>query len=183
MKRLSIVLVVMAFATACIHKPAPAEETSGIPDEVINQLDSFVGNWESEGKIGDKERTGRFNCRWARTDEKEKICLIGEFSYKTGEEVRSGVTLVGWNTTKKCIEDRSFNALGGNATLLWKMESPTHWRGDIIMEESGETTKAKADLIKKSDTEFVMEAEYDNGDVARSVYRKVKRERKKKDKE
>ena len=39
---------------------------------------------------------------------------------------------------------------------------------------------AKADLIRKSDTEFVMEAEYDNGDISRSVMRKAERERKKK---
>ncbi len=43
--------------------------------------------------------------------------------------------------------------------------------------------QGKADLIKNSDSEYVMEAEYDNGDVSRSVIRKVKRERKAKTKE
>ena len=97
--------------------------------------------------------------------------------------MRSGVTLIGWNAAKKCIEDRGFDVLGGNATLLWTVESPTLWRGDITIVENGETIKAKADLVKTGTSEIVYEAEMDNGDTARVVFRKVKRERKKKAKE
>ena len=67
--------------------------------------------------------------------------------------------------------------------LLWKVESPTLWKGDITIVEDGETIKAKADLVKRSPAEFVYEAELDNGDTARVVFRKVKTERKRKAKE
>jgi hypothetical protein len=183
MKRLSIFLVVVTFAATCFPKTAPAEEASGIPDEVVKVFDDFVGKWEAEGKIGDNAHSGIFTCRWARTEAGKNVCLIGKFSYETGGEERSGVNLIGWNSAKECVEDRGFNANGDNATLYWTLESPNHWRGEIIAARGDETITAKADFIKKSESEWVMEAEYDNGDVSRVVYRKVKRERKKKAKE
>ncbi len=64
----------------------------------------------------------------------------------------------------------------------WSLRMYT-WKGDITIVEKGETVKAKADLVKKSPTEFVYESEMDNGDTARVVFRKVKTERKKKAKE
>ncbi len=182
MRRLSIALAATVFVIAGLHHVADAQEAA-VPDEIIKELNGLVGTWESEGKVGGEEQTGGFTCRWARSEDKKKVCLIGNFSYKTGDEVRSGVTLIGWNAAKKCIEDRGFDVLGGNATLLWKIESPTLWKGDITIVEKGETITAKADLAKKSPTEFVYEAAMDNGDTARVVFRKMKTERKKKAKE
>ena len=118
-----------------------------------------------------------------RTEDKKKVCLIGHFSYTTDGEARSGVTLIGWNSTKKCIEDRGFDALGGNARLLWTVESPTHWRGDVSADENGQLVKETADLVKKGTTEFVYEAERETGEVTRLVFRKVADKPKRKAKE
>lgn len=180
MKRFGFVIAVLAISAACLPQTALAAEASGIPDEIVKELGSLVGTWEVEGKVGDKQQTGGFTLRWARTDEKEKICLIGEFSYKTGEEVKSGVTLIGWNAGKKCIEDRGFDANGGNATLYWKVKSPTQWQGEVVMVENGKEVESEAVLIKKGPSEIVMESESETGEVARFVFRKAKRERKKK---
>jgi hypothetical protein len=179
MRRLSCTLVAAAVVVTGLHNVAAAQEVT-IPDEIIKELDGLVGTWKSEGKLGGEEQTGGFTCRWGRSEDKKKVCLIGHFSYTTGDEVRSGVTLIGWNAAKKCIEDRGFDVLGGNATLLWTVESPKLWRGDVTIVENGETITAKADLVKKSPTEIVYEAEMDNGDTARVVFRKVKGARKKK---
>ncbi|TWU34841.1 hypothetical protein Poly41_39840 [Novipirellula artificiosorum] len=180
MKRFSILIALAAIVTANTCVVASAE---GISDEIVKELDYLVGKWESEGNVGDKHQVGGFTCRWARTEEKEKVCLFAEFSYKTGDDINSGVTLIGWNEAKQSIEDRGFNASGGNATLLWTIKSPKLWQGDLTFIKNGETLKGKGDLIKKSDSEFVFEAEYDNGDVSRIVFRKLKQERKKKAKE
>ncbi|TWU34846.1 hypothetical protein [Novipirellula artificiosorum] len=180
MKRFSILLAIAAIVTANTCVVASAE---GIPDEIVKELDYLVGKWESEGNVGDKRQVWGFTCRWARTESKEKICLIGEFSYKTGDETKSGVTLIGWNAAKGCIEDRGFDALGGNATLLWKVESPTKWIGEISLVEKGETLNSVAELIKTNDSECVMKDKDKNGNVSKIVFRKVKQERKKKAKE
>jgi hypothetical protein len=179
MVRISITSVMTAIAVAGILQIATAQDPA-IPDEIVKELNGLVGKWESEGKVGGKDQVGGFTCKWARSEDKAKVCLIGHFSYKTEGEVRSGVTLIGWNAAKKCIEDRGFDVLGGNARLLWKIESPTVWKGDISVVEDAEAITAKADLVKKSPTEFVYEAEFDNGDTARVVFRKVVTERKKK---
>jgi hypothetical protein len=179
MKYFGFVIAVFAVSVACLPQTALSQEASGIPDEIVKELDSLVGTWESEGKVGDKEQSGGFTCRWARTDEKNKICLVGRFSYKTGDEVRSGTTLIGWNAAKKCIEDRGFDANGGNVVLYWKVKSPTQWQGEVVMVEDGQEVKSKAVLIKKGPSEIVMESESETGEVARFVFRKAKRERKK----
>ena len=148
MTRLSTFCFAAAIAIVGLQKVAPADETAGIPDEMVEVFDGFVGNWKVEGKIGDKERTGNVTLRWERTENKKKVCLIGRFSYVTGDETRSGVTLIGWNADRKCIEDRGFDGNGGNAVLYWNVETPTHWKGEIIATGDGKTVTAKADLIK-----------------------------------
>ena len=177
MKRLTIALVAVAAAVAFLGNMVLAQEPVGIPEEIVKELDYLAGTWNVEGKVEGKEQTGGFTCRWARTADKKKVCLIGRFSYKTGDEARSGVTLIGWNAAKKCIEDHGFDANGGNGTLCWKIESPTLLRGEVSMVEDGQEVKGKAVLVKKGPSEFVYEAELENGEVARVVCRKVKEQR------
>ena len=64
--------------------------------------------------------------------------------------------------------------------MYWKVKSPTQWQGEVLMVEDGQEVKSKAVLIKKGPSEIVMESESETGEVARFVFRKVKRERKKK---
>lgn len=176
MKRLAIAFVVLA--VALLGNVTFGQEAAGIPDEIIKEIDTLAGTWKVEGKLGGKEHTGGFTCRWARTEDKKQVCLMGNFSYKTGDVSWSGVTLIGWNAAKKCIEDRGFDDNGGNATLCWTVVSPTHYKGEITLVQGGKTITGKADLIKKGPAEIVLEAEMDNGDVSRVVFRKVKQERK-----
>lgn len=178
MRILTITLVAFTVLCGVVH----AQEPSGIPENIIKELDSLVGTWETEGKVGDKVETGGFTCRWVRTDDKKKVCLIGHFSYTTEDATRSGVTLIGWNATEKCIEDRGFAAFGGNARLLWTVKSPTEYQGKFLMVENGKEVKSKGVLIKRGPSEIVMESESDTGEVARWVFRRVKEEGKKKPK-
>ena len=167
-----------AIAASCIGTVALADEGTGIPDEIIKEMDYFVGTWKAEGNVGGKVQTGGITLRWAPMKDGKKVCLIGRFSYTTGDETRSGVTLIGWNAAKKCIEDRGFNDLGGNGTLYWFIESATKWRGEIVTVMDGEEINSKADLIKKGDSEIVIESVTDDGEVSRVEYTKVERKRK-----
>lgn len=99
-----LLLTVVAFAF--VSSVAFAEEPAGIPDNIVTELSSLVGTWEVERKIGDVTQTGHFTCRWEKDEEGKKCCIIGRFRYDTNGEIRSGVTLIGWNAVKKCIEDR-----------------------------------------------------------------------------
>jgi hypothetical protein len=177
MKRLTIAFVGMA--VALLGNVALGQEAAGIPDEIIKELDWLAGTWEVEGKVGDKVQTGGFTCRWGRTaEDKKKICLMGQFSYKTGDVTRSGVTLIGWNAAKKCIEDRGFDANGGCGVLYWTVKSPNQWEGEVVMVENGKEVKSKAVLVKKGPAEVIMESEIETGETARFVFRRVKQERK-----
>jgi hypothetical protein len=160
-----------------------AEEQPGIPEEIVKELNGLVGTWEVEGKIGGKEQTGSFTIRWAQTLDKRKCCLIGRGLYEMDGKTRSVVSLLGWNAAKKCIEDRGFDANGGNGVLYWTVKSPTEWQGEVVMVEDGKEVKSEAVLIKKGSSEVVMESESENGEASRWVFCKVRQERKKKAKE
>ena len=174
MKRLTIALVGVAFAF--LGNVAFCQDTPGIPDEIIKELDSLVGTWEIVGKVGDKEQKGTYTCWWGRTEDKKKVCLVGRFSYKTGESTRNGMNLIGWNATKKCLEDRGFDVNGGNATLYWTVKSPTEYQGEFVFVENGQEVKSKGVLIKKGPSELVTESESETGEVTRFVFTKVKEE-------
>jgi hypothetical protein len=162
---------IMALALFCAT--AWGQETSGIPEDIIKALDGLVGTWEIEGKIGDATETGQFTCRWAKSDDGRKCCLTGRFSYKKGDKTRSGVTLIGWNAVHNCIEDRGFDANGGNGRLLWTVESPDKWQGDLTFVEDGKELKSTAVLIKKGPQEIVTEGTTATGEASRYVFRKV----------
>jgi hypothetical protein len=177
-----LMFVAAAVVTVGLHHVAAAQEAA-IPDEIIKQLDGLVGTWKVEGKVGDEQQKGGFTLRWARTDDNKKVCLIGRGSYEAGGVTRSSVSLIGWNAAKKCIEDRGFDANGGNGVLYWKVKSPTQWDGVVVMVEDGQEVESKAVLVKKGPSEIVMESESQTGEASRWVFRKVKGARKKKAKQ
>ncbi len=66
---------------------------------------------------------------------------------------------------------------------IWVTDADKDDLPRVLLIGEGDTITAKADLVKKSPTEFVYEAAMDNGDSVRVVFHKVKTERKKKAKE
>lgn len=178
MKRLTIALI--GVAVAFLGNVAFCQDAAGIPDEIIKELDGLVGTWNVNGKMGDHDVTGVITFRWPRTEDKRKCCLLGNFSFKTADGPKNGVTLVGWNAAKKCIEDRGFNTDGGNATSLWTVKSPTEWHGDFVLIEGGTEMTAKMVRIKKGPSEVVAEMTLGDGGSARLVYTKLQEEGKRK---
>ncbi len=177
------VLLLTVVASAFVSSVAIAERPATIPDNIVKELSSLVGTWEVEGKIGDVTQTGHFTCRWAKGEDGKKCCVVGRFCYDTDGKIRSGVTLIGWNAVKECIEDRGFDGNGGNARLLWTVESPTKWLGDVSIVADGKEVKQKAVLIKKGSKEIVCEGELETGETSRFVFRKVEGKPKRKTKE
>lgn len=182
MKRFTLLFCVVG-AVALLGNMAFGQESAGTPTEIIKELDGLVGKWQVEGKIGDKSQAGTYSCRWARTEDKRKVCLVGQFSYNTDGMERSGVNLIGWNAAKKCIEDRGFDGNGGNATLYWRLKSSTELDGEVIMVVNGKEVRSKEVLTKKGPSEIVVESKSETGQEARWVFRKVKAEEKKKSKQ
>jgi hypothetical protein len=162
---------ILALAVSCAA--ACAQEAPGIPDNIIKALDGLVGRWEVEGKAGNVTETGQFTCLWAQTDEGKRCCLIGRFAYKRGGKTRSGVTMIGWNAVKNCIEDRGFDANGGNARLFWTVTSPDQWQGDLTFVEDGNEVKSTGVLTRKGPREIVVETTTETGEASRFVFRKV----------
>ena len=173
------IVILLSAMAALVGSEAFADDKPGIPDEIIKAMDYFVGTWEAKGNVGDKVRTGGITLRWSPTKDGTKVCLIGRFSYTTGDETLSGTNIIGWNAAKKCLEDRGFNDLGGSGTLYWFPKSEHLLKGEIIYIKDGEEVHAKADLVKKGEAEIVMETVTEDGEVGRVEYTKVKKERKK----
>ena len=169
-----LLIVVLSLSETAIF----ADDKPCIPDEIIKTMDSFVGAWKTEGKVGDEKQTGGITLRWSPTKNGKKVCLVGQYSFTTGDETMTGTNIVGWNSAKKCIEDRGFNDLGGSGTLYWFPKSENLLKGEFVHFKDGEEVHAKADLVKKGDAEFVLESVTEDGEVSRIVYKKVERKRK-----
>lgn len=162
-------------ATAVLCGTSRAQDTAGIPDDIIKELDTIVGTWEVEGKIGNKTQSNGFTLRWVRGDKGKKYCLLGRtYEMIDGVKKQKGITLIGWNAVENCIEDRGFNADGGNGRLLWKVIKPGQWEGRISMVDEGKEVKSAAVLIWKSPTEIVTEGKLETGEAVRFVFHKVK---------
>lgn len=168
----------IAVTASCVGGMTLAEDAPGIPDKIIKEMNYFVGTWKAEGKVGNEMQTGGITLRWAPAKGGKKVCLIGRFSYTTGDETRSGTNIIGWNAARKCIEDRGFNDLGGSGTLYWFPKSDTLLKGEIIHIQDGEEIHAKANLVKRGDNEIVIESVTDDGEVSRVEYTRVERKRK-----
>ena len=169
----SVIAVVTVTVTLAGIVAMAQEPKAGMPDNIVAELDNLVGSWDAKGKVGEKEQKGEFRCRWGRGPDKKKCCLIGFFSYATGDETRSGVTLIGWNAATKCIDDRAFDTGGGCDTLSWTVKSPTEWHGEMVLIKDGQEVRSKLVLVKKGPSELVVESENEKGEVSRVVYKKV----------
>lgn len=169
MKRFTIPLVVAA--VAFLSNEILGQEAGGIPDDIIKELDAFVGTWSVEGKIGEKEVTGTCRLRWVRGEDGKNCCLSGFGKYTVDGKTKTFASLMGWNAAAKCIEDRGFDTEGGSGINIWTVTSPGTWKGELRMVENGKEATAKSDLIVKGRTEIVMESQSETGEVARFVFR------------
>lgn len=160
-------------ALALAGSPVQAQNSTGIPDEAIKALDGLVGTWKAEGKVGEAEQTGEFACRWRRGPDGKKCCLVGSFSYKTGETTTAGITLIGWNAARECIEDRGFDSDGRCDILRWYPKTPGEWNGEWVRTIEGEEVKSEAVLVRKGPAELVMESESEAKEPLRIVFKKV----------
>lgn len=171
MKRLITVVAVLSIAL--LGRVAFCQDATGIPDEIIKELDGLVGNWKVEGKVGDKKQTGSCTIRWVLMEDK-KCCLIGRGSYTTDGKTQNVVSLLGWNAATKCIEDRGFDSDGGSGILCWTVKSPGKWRGVLRIVANGQEVKSESDFIVKGPSEIVMECESQAGEMSRFVFTKDK---------
>jgi hypothetical protein len=162
-----------AMVLALVCSAARAQESAGIPEAIIQELDGLVGTWEVEGNIGDISVKGQRIIRWVRSEDGRKICLMTRVTDMRGDNSVSGVSLIGWNAVENRIEDRGFGANGEHATLSWTVESPGKWNGDWKFIEGGVEMKSTAVLIKKSPREYLVEGTIESGVAFRQVLRKV----------
>ena len=140
---------VVVAAVAFLGNVILGQEPSGIPENIIKELDSFVGTWRVEGKIGDKEVTGTCTLRWVRTEDDGKICLSGRGTFQIDGKTQHVATLMGWNAANKCIEDRGFDAEGGSGINYWTVTSPGTWQGEIRRVNNGREVESRRSSLSK----------------------------------
>ncbi|MHB0960083.1 MAG: hypothetical protein ACYC0X_19890 [Pirellulaceae bacterium] len=77
MKRLILVgtLAVGCLAGLCLGQetiPAAQGKQTGLPDNIVNELEFLVGGWTVEGKVLGKSLEGGFVAKWSKV----KHCLL-----------------------------------------------------------------------------------------------------------
>jgi hypothetical protein len=167
----SVVTPLVAFVVAATLVPAYGQEQTEVPGDILAELDYFVGTWQIEGRIGEKQLKGTWSTRWARG----KHCLIQQSSETVEGEAKPAMStgVCGWDPAKKRITHHVFWSDNTCYTLRYMVKSPTEWEGEVTGVGGGVEFTAKNKLVKKGPDEFVYESRNSDGEEIEGVFRKV----------
>lgn len=169
MKTLMAILTTL-FLLLPVQSMAQADE---IPKKILGEMEYFLGSWEAEGKENGEDSTGTFSSVWAVSPDGEKCGLVGKYCYRTGDEVRTGQNLIGWDRETGQFIDFGFNTTGGHGILAWTRKSPTKQTGKVLRVGKGTEVVGKVALEKKGPRKLILERELKTGESARYVFQKV----------
>ena len=98
-----------------------AQDTNGVPPEVVEDWSYFIGDWQVEGQIGRTRVTGTASFKWSNG----KQSYYGEQSWKIGsnENVIHLSLLGGWDSSTNETIEQGFDSSGGLATTRYEIQS------------------------------------------------------------
>ena len=106
-----------------------------LPDGAMKELGYLVGNWTTEGRVGNIKSTGDWITKWAPGYDRLTI----DTGFTSEGSVRAGrsVGLVGWDSKNEKIVMHNFWSFNESYTLSWKPVSDTVWEGELLGVENG----------------------------------------------
>jgi hypothetical protein len=132
-----------------------------LPDEVIRELDYYVGTWTYEWKMDGTTYTGKWSVEWSP----DKSCLLSHWSSVGPDGPGKGTKITGWDLQKNEMVDLDFGDNGAHILSRYKNTSGTLWEGHGTGATSeGEVETCKYQLKLDSDKFIWMRMEVKQGD-------------------
>lgn len=132
----------------------PDAKQSALPDNIVKELNYYVGEWTVEGNLAGKPLKGRWSSRWAN----QKQCLLVTSSLNLdGEQVHAnGVS--GWDAGRQEIVTMAFFSNGVLEDIRYKVASPGVLKGVYTVSAEGEPFKADVEVRTKQPNEWTFKS-------------------------
>lgn len=132
-----------------------------IPDEFLEDVQYYIGDWTSEVKSGDRVTEGTWSAKWSA----EGKCLIIHMSgvpidqeVTEGQENAFGTGILGWDPSTNGMKDLTFWSSGNTYDARYRKTSDTTWEGDATGTVGGKEFTEKVSLTRNGEDEFVWRA-------------------------
>jgi hypothetical protein len=137
----------LAFAT----DSSSAQESQGVPRDVLTSWSYTIGDWEVAGRVGSTPVKGSATFEWAQG----RHCYTGRQRWKIGESDREvHLTLIGgWDDAAQETVEQGFSSSGSAATVHYRVTTEkggtiegtidgsenggARWSGEIQVERKG----------------------------------------------
>ena len=172
--RLSLFCVVLS--GLAFSSPLRAEETSSIPDTVLNELEFMVGRWETEMmENGEKVGSATHERKWSV----DKHCLVFTWSMELHGEKVEATGISGWNPKGKAVVEHWYGSDGAYLSIRWpigKMKMDA-WEGiHRFVKPDGKESKSPCRL-EKGDAQWIFTTEWEDAEgnkvSGKNITRKV----------
>lgn len=152
--QLCLSLVVAAMMGPAIR----AQEESGVPPEVQQELRYLAGTWKYEVTTGGETTRGEGTNRFAPG----RYCLFGSLVPESGDTQFSYI--LGWDKQTGWLTERGCSPDGGGYTLHWKRESPTVSLGEGSGHDGKQSWTGSYKLVKDGPNRFTVTGTYKVGE-------------------
>jgi hypothetical protein len=146
-------ICILTFATAT--DVCRAQESQGVPQDVLALWKYSIGDWDVEGRVGSTPVEGSASFEWAEG----RHCYTGRQVWNVGENRRSvHLTIIGgWDAVAQQTVEQGFDSSGSAATVHYRpsAESANVIEGTIDgSESSGERWSGNIKVERNGPAEF-----------------------------
>ncbi len=146
----AVCTVLATIVTMLTCAAATADTKSTPPDQVLNDLRYFVGDWTLTGAIGDQAIKGSAKIDFVPGEK----CLLGTVSYKQGEGDSSFSFVSGWDSTTGGFTENGVTSDGAIYTLRWIRKDATTIKGKDTGTANGKAIVGDYTLEQKDKDNF-----------------------------
>ena len=139
-----VALWFLALGILCNTPLGFAEEVMPLPEDVVKELQFFVGDWKAEGTAVDTKLDARFTATW----ESGKHCVLVRYAGTVGETQFFATELFGWDSAAKTIVVTSFFSHGALEDICYKRISDTKYVGTYKGSAWGKPFEAECSIEK-----------------------------------
>ena len=128
---------------------------SALPDNIVKEIEYFVGDWTVEGDVRGMPLKGRWNARWSP----QKHCLLITYPLTLDGEKILGHGMMGWDTAKKELLVFMLFSNGVFEDGRYKVESPRLFKGNFVGSAKGEPFKATGTVRTDNPDEWTFQTQ------------------------
>jgi len=163
--------IVALFVTSMVS----AQESDGIPQKVLKELEFMVGQWETDVyENGEKVGTTSHERKWSPG----RYCLLFSTSIEMNGEKFDATGISGWTRNGRAVVEHWYGSNGASLTVRYPLRKMKEnvWEGTHHLVNADGTKRKGSCKLEKGNAQWIYTVEWEEDGVkksSRSVTRKV----------